>query len=193
MMEPLFFLNAEEFRGWLENNHHLDTELWVGFFNKKSGKSAEFNYPAAVETALCYGWIDGLTKSVNPDCFMVRFTKRKKRSHWSDINIRRVELLKEAGLMHPAGLAAFENRPASEDKFTPEKTASGLPDFMEEKIREVPRAWNYFLHSSDSYKRITVGWIMSAKQESTRMKRLTILTDSSLQGMKIPLLRQSKD
>lgn len=191
-MEPVFFLNVEEFRGWLENNHHLDSELWVGFYNKKSGKPVEFTYPAAVETALCYGWIDGLTRSLNEFCFMVRFTKRKKRSNWSDININRVEVLMEAGLMHPAGIAAFRNRPAAEKKFIPEKTISGLPDFMEEKIREVPQAWNYFLHSSDSYKRITIGWIMSAKQETTRMKRLSVLIDSSLQGIKIPLLRQNK-
>lgn len=193
-MEPMFFTGPEEFRGWLENYHDKAPELWIGFYKKIKGRPDMFDYPAAVEIALCYGWIDGFTKSVDPYSYKVRFTPRKPNSNWSMVNIKRVEKLKLAGLMHPAGLAAYERRkPEKTGNYSFERDAAKLTVEMETELKEDKNAWQYFSSRSTSYKQTCMHWIMSAKQETTRNKRLRILIESSAAGLKIPPLRSNSD
>ncbi len=189
-MEATFFLNSDEFRGWLENFHDKATELWVGFYKKQKGQIQGFDYPGSVETALCYGWIDGKTQSIDQYTYKIRFTPRKPQSIWSNINIKRVEKLTEAGLMHPAGLSAFEKRkPEKSGIYSFEQPLNSLPPDMESELRENRKAWTFFISSTSAYKKTSIYWIMSAKQESTRLKRLRVLLDCSSAGLKIPILR----
>ena len=189
-MEATFFLNSDEFRGWLENFHDKATELWVGFYKKQKGQIQGFDYPGSVETALCYGWIDGKTQSIDQYTYKIRFTPRKPQSIWSNINIKRVEKLTEAGLMHPAGLSAFEKRkPEKSGIYSFEQPLNSLSPDMESELRENRKAWTFFISSTIAYKKTSIYWIMSAKQESTRLKRLRVLLDCSSAGLKIPILR----
>lgn len=193
-MEPMFFTGPEEFRGWLENYHDKAVELWVGFYKKVKGKPNQFDYPGSVEIALCYGWIDGLTKSVDSYSYKVRFTPRKPNSNWSLINIKRVEELKLAGLMQAAGLAAYERRkPEKTGIYSFERNAAILTVELEAELKENKQAWQYFSSRSTSYKKTCLHWIMSAKQETTRNKRLRVLIQNSAAGLKIPLLRSNSD
>jgi len=188
----MFFTGPEEFRGWLEHYHSKAVELWVGFYKKVKGTPNRFEYPGAVEIALCYGWIDGLTKSVDQYSYKVRFTPRKPNSNWSLINIKRVEALKQAGLMQTAGLLAYERRkPEKSGIYSFEGKAAELTDEMEAEFKENDRAWRYFTSSSTSYKQTCLHWIMSAKQETTRNKRLRILIENAAAGLRIPLLRSN--
>jgi len=189
-MDVVFFTGSEEFIGWLENFHLQATELWLGFYKKRKGVTAGFDYKSAVETALCYGWIDGKTQSIDLLSYKVRFTPRKTNSNWSLINIKRVEELTSAGLMHPSGLKAFENRkPEKSGVYSFEREHSILTSEMEAELKENKPAWQYFTSRSPGYKKTCLHWIMSAKQEVTRTKRLRILIDSSASGLRIPLLR----
>jgi uncharacterized protein YdeI (YjbR/CyaY-like superfamily) len=104
-----FIKSPAEFRKWLEKNHDRASEIWVGFYKKTSGKDG-ISYEEAVDQALCFGWIDGLTKGVDEVSYKIRFTPRRKKSNWSAINIEKVKKLRRAGLMAPAGLEAFERR-----------------------------------------------------------------------------------
>lgn len=189
-METEFFATPEEYRGWLENYHDKASELWVGFYKKTKGRTPGFSYPEAVETALCYGWIDGKTQSIDQFTYKVRFTPRKPDSIWSLKNIHRVKELTEAGLMQPPGLAIFERRdPAKSLIYSFERETAALTPGMEAELKENRKAWMFFSGSSSSYKKTCIHWIISAKQEVTRQRRLRILIESSESGLKIPLLR----
>ncbi|MHC1775051.1 MAG: YdeI family protein [Lentimicrobium sp.] len=189
-MEATFFLSIDEFRGWLENFHDKATELWVGFYKKQKGQFHAFDYPGSVETALCYGWIDGKTQSIDQYTYKIRFTPRKPHSIWSNINIKRAEQLTGAGLMHPAGLSAFEKRKSEKSGiYSFEQPHNSLTPEMESELKENRKAWTYFNSSSISYKKTSIYWVMTAKQESTRLKRFKVLLDCSAAGLKIPLLR----
>lgn len=189
-MEATFFLSIEEFRGWLENYHDKAKELWVGFYKKVKGQTRNFDYPGSVETALCYGWIDGKAQSIDQISYKVRFTPRKVNSIWSLININRVEKLKEEGLMHPAGLSAFEKlKPEKSGIYSFEQPPASIPLDMESELKENQKAWLFFNSRSDSYKKTSIYWIVSAKQEVTRHKRLKVLIECSASGLRIPLLR----
>lgn len=191
-MEIEFFTGPEEFRGWLENYHNKATELWIGFIKKAKWPVTSLGYPEAVEVALCYGWIDGKVQSIDQSTYKVRFTPRKPASGWSLINIKRVEKLTDAGLMQSAGLAAFGRRkPEKSGIYSFEQEAGALPPEIETGLKENPPAWLFFSGSSFSYKKNCIHWIMNAKQETTRTKRLNILIESSAAGLKIPLLRSN--
>jgi uncharacterized protein YdeI (YjbR/CyaY-like superfamily) len=108
---PVYFASGQEMRDWLEANHAIAEELWVGLYKKGSGKRG-VTYREAVDQGLCFGWIDGLTKRVDDASYMIRFTPRRPRSNWSETNVARVEELRAQGLVHEAGLRAFERRRA---------------------------------------------------------------------------------
>lgn len=120
MAYPQYFVSSADFRAWLEINHASGRELLVGFHKKSSGK-ASVTYRDALDEALCFGWIDGVRKSVNTQAYCIRFTPRKLKSQWSAVNIRRVRELSAAGRMHSSGLKAFEGAEQQKRKYSYEQ------------------------------------------------------------------------
>jgi uncharacterized protein YdeI (YjbR/CyaY-like superfamily) len=191
MKKPTFFATPAEFRSGLERHHDQETELWVGFYKKGSGKPS-ITWPESVDEALCFGWIDGIRKKIDEESYTNRFTPRNPRSNWSAINIKRVKELTAAGRMHPAGLAAFAQR--AEDRaglysYENRKTARLHAD-QERRFRANDRAWAFFSAQPPGYRQTAIWWVVSAKREETRLKRLATLIDDSAHGRRIgPLTR----
>ena len=181
-MEARFFKTPEAFRKWLERNHDKKSELWVGFYKKASGKGGMV-YKESVDVALCFGWIDGKVQRIDEDCYRQRFTPRKKGSGWSQVNIKKVEELKKQGLMHPAGLKAFDQRePANyffeknDPRFTPEQ---------EKKFRANQKAWEFFQAQPPGYKRHATWWVVGFKRQETRDSHLDQLIEDSAAGCRV--------
>ncbi|MFZ1806784.1 MAG: YdeI/OmpD-associated family protein [Cyclobacteriaceae bacterium] len=191
-MKPKFFPKPVNFRIWLEKNHTRKTELLVGFYKKDSGKPS-ITWPESVDEALCFGWIDGLRKSLNDESYTIRFTPRKEKSHWSAVNLKRFAELRKSGLIQPSGLRAFErveSRNSKQASFEQEKVT--LDKKFETKIKSNKKAWAYFQQLAPSYKKASIWWVISAKKEETQWKRLNILIKSSEAQEKIPQLQISK-
>ena len=186
-MAPTFFADQEDFRAWLEENHATETELSVGFYKKGSGRPS-MTWSQAVDQALCFGWIDGRVNSIDAESYMHRFTPRKRGSNWSKVNIAKVAKLTEAGLMRPAGLAAFEARTEARSgiyAFEQDEPAELPPDY-EERLRADAAAWEYWQASAPSYRRTATHWVTRAKRPETRERRLTQLIESSAAGRNAP-------
>ena len=149
-MKPLFFATATEFRAWLEEHHGDTPELWVGFYKKSTGKPS-ITWPEAVDQALCFGWIDGLSKGIDDISYSIRFTPRKPRSTWSLVNIRRVEELSQMGLMRSAGLKAYEalDKERSGIYAYEQKEAAELDEAYSERFRSNKKAWDFFQAQAD--------------------------------------------
>lgn len=187
-VKPRFFRTAAEFRTWLEKNHDRATELYVGLYKKGSGKSG-ITYAEAVEEALCFGWIDGVMHRIDDERHMQRFTPRKPKSYWSAVNTAKANALIAAGRMAPPGLAAFERRDAEKTKrYSFEAENATLDKELERKFKANRRAWEYYSARPPGYRRTTSFWVMSAKQQATRERRLATLIECSAAGKPIPLL-----
>lgn len=172
LLKPTFFLDQNEFRMWLEKNHKKETELIVGFYKKDSGKF-NMSWSQSVDQALCFGWIDGVRRSINNESYSIRFTPRRLTSAWSNVNIKKVEELTKLGLMSPAGLEIFKKRKEEKAGISSyESEAKQLHEEFENKFKENKTAWEYFSHQAPSYKRTIIHWILMAKQEKTRLARL---------------------
>jgi uncharacterized protein YdeI (YjbR/CyaY-like superfamily) len=188
-MEPTFFATPDEFRAWLEEHHATETELLVGFHKKGSGRPS-ITWPESVDQALCFGWIDGVRRRIDDASYSIRFTPRKQRSTWSAINVKRVAELAEQGLMHPAGLAAFERR--SDDRAAiysyERRKAATLEPAMEKRFKQDERAWAWFEAQPPSYRRTAAHWVISAKKPETRERRLERLIADSGAGRTVPPL-----
>lgn len=181
-MTPIFFSKQADFRKWLQKNHQEETELLVGFYKVGSGKPS-MTWSQSVDEALCFGWIDGVRKSIDEDSYQIRFTKRNATSIWSAINIKKIEELTKRGLMQPAGLASFEKRTESKSKiYSYEKDEAELSQGFEKQFKANKKAWDYFQALAPSYRKISMHWVMSAKQEATRIKRLHQLIVESAAG-----------
>jgi uncharacterized protein YdeI (YjbR/CyaY-like superfamily) len=177
------FPDAAAFRTWLER-HHADTPfLFVGSYRKSAGKRA-MTYPEAVEEALCFGWIDGITYRVDEELYAVRYSPRRKGSNWSATNIARVGQLTAAGRMHPAGLKVFEERDRRRDlpHMHDHPLRQQLPAEMEARLRANPAAWAHWQGLRPTYRGAAAFWIQSAKQEATRERRLTSLIEEGAAG-----------
>jgi len=189
-MEPTFFPTPADFRRWLAKHHATATELLVGFYKVGSGK-ASITWPASVDQALCFGWIDGLRKRIDDESYTIRFTPRKPTSTWSAVNIQRVEELSQLGLMTPAGLKAFEARKANRSGiYSYEQRTAELPPEYEKGLKANRAAWTFFQAQPASYRKAAMWWIVSAKQEATRLKRLAQLIDLSAHSQLIPQFRR---
>jgi uncharacterized protein YdeI (YjbR/CyaY-like superfamily) len=175
---PTFFPTPDEFRAWLEKHHAMFDELWVGFYKRDSGKPS-ITPPESVDCALCFGWIDGVRKSLGESSYMIRFTPRKSTSTWSAINIRRVEAMTRDGLMHAAGLAAFAKRSDKKSAIYAyeQRHTAQLDAKFEKQFRANKRAWNFFQSMPPWYRRTATYWVISAKREETKQKRLATLID----------------
>ena len=190
-MRPHYFASPAEWRAWLARNHATRDEIWVGFHKKATGKPS-LTWPEAVDQALCYGWIDGVRKSVDAGRYTNRFTPRRPGSNWSAVNIKRVAELKKRGLMRAAGLRAFEARdPARTYSYEQRRTATLSPAYQK-LFRAKPRAWEFFKAQAPWYRRTLSWWVISAKQETTRLRRLRILIARSAEGRGIPPLIPKK-
>ena len=183
--KPKFFASQAAFRKWLEGNHATKTELWVGFWKKGSGK-AGMTYEQAVDEALCHGWIDGLVKSHDERSYRQRFTPRKATSIWSAINIAKVERLKAAGLMARPGLEAYAKRdPGRTGVYSFENRDVKFSAEVERVFRASRKAWAFFGKQPPGYRRLMTFWVMSAKREETRKRRLEQLIERSAAGERI--------
>jgi len=192
-MKPKFFSQPIHFRKWLEKNHESKKELLVGFYKKDSGK-VSITWPESVDEALCFGWIDGIRKSLNEESYTIRFTPRKEKSHWSAVNIKRFSELKKSGLIHASGQHAFEKMEIKNSKKASfEQGTVALPKKFETKIKANKKAWTYFQKLAPSYKKSSIWWVISAKKEETQWKRLDILIKSSETHERIPHLQISKE
>ena len=181
-MKPKFFKSQADFRKWLEKNHAKQTELFIGFYKKNSGKPS-VTYPEALDEALCFGWIDGVRRRIDEDSYLQRFTPRRPSSIWSNVNVRHVERLTKLGRMAPAGLTAYQQRnPKRTGIYSFENRPRELAPAYEKKFRANKKAWQFFEQQPPSLKRTCIFWIMSAKQEETRLRRLDSLIESSAKG-----------
>jgi uncharacterized protein YdeI (YjbR/CyaY-like superfamily) len=191
--DPLFFAKSSEFRAWLEKNHDKASEIWVGFHKKDSGKPS-ITWPEAVDQALCFGWIDSVRRSVNDTSYANRFTRRKARSTWSAINIRRAKELISLGHMQPAGLKAFEQRTDERSAIYSyeQRQSAKLSGPFEKQFRANKKAWEFFQAQAPWYQRVATFWVVSAKKEETRLKRLVNLIKDSENQLTIPPLTRPK-
>lgn len=179
---PTFFETSAAFRKWLKKNHKKENELLVGFYKVNSGKPS-ITWPQSVDEALCFGWIDGVRKSIDENSYCIRFTPRKSTSIWSNINIKKIEDLISKGLMEPAGIAIYEKRSEHTSRiYSYEKKAIKLSVEFEKAFKANKKAWTFFQSLAPSYRKPATNWVMSAKQETTRVKRLTELIADSEAG-----------
>lgn len=191
MDDVLYFATADEFRRWLEENHERETEAWLGFYKKGAAKSGISN-KEAVDEALCFGWIDGIRKKVDDDRYKNRYTPRRPRSNWSAVNIKRMNELIAEGRVHPAGLKAFgDGKAGPTNQYSFEQEGVSLGDEFESQFKANPTAWEFFQSQPPSYRRTATWWVVSAKREETRHRRLATLIDDSANGLRIASLRRS--
>lgn len=189
MTEVVFFNSQDEFNDWLEK-HPETNEIWLGYFKKSTGR-ATLTWSESVDVALCFGWVDGIRKTIDEESYKIRFTPRKITSVWSAVNVKKVKELISIGKMRPEGLHLFNNRTDIEGYSSAQRNVLLVKEY-EEEIKSNKIAWLFFINLAPSYKRESIWWVMSAKKEETRLKRLGILVDSSEVGQKIPILQKKK-
>jgi uncharacterized protein YdeI (YjbR/CyaY-like superfamily) len=187
--EPIFFATPSELRAWLQEHHATAREQWIGFYKKGSGRPS-ITWPESVDEALCFGWIDGLRKSIDDASYMIRFTPRKPDSNWSAVNMGRVAELTAQGRMQPAGLAAYARRrdETSAVYSYEQRDEAALDEAEEQQMRANPAAWQFFQTQPRSYRQAAIRWVISAKKTETRQSRLARLIDDSSQGRTVPPL-----
>jgi uncharacterized protein YdeI (YjbR/CyaY-like superfamily) len=192
-MKVQFFRSPPALQKWFAKHHASSQELWVGYFKVGSGK-ASITWPESVDEALCVGWIDGIRKSVDAFTYAIRFTPRKRTSVWSAVNTRRAQALIEEGRMQPAGLRAFEARKENRSGiYSYEQRTPELPDPYGKLLRKNKAAWDYFHAQAPWYRKTICWWVVSAKKEETRLKRLGELIEYSANGRTIPQLTRVKN
>lgn len=187
--EPTFFATPAEVRAWLQRNHKTSDELVVGFYKKASGIPS-VTWPEAVDEALCLGWIDGVRRSIDETRYSNRFTPRRPRSNWSAINVKRVKELIELGRMTPAGLAAFEARNRTAIYSYEQRKSAALDVVQLKAFRRNAKAWAFFQKQAPWYRQAATHWVISAKREETRSKRLATLIQDSAAGRHVGPLRR---
>jgi|ERR1700722_15058158 uncharacterized protein YdeI (YjbR/CyaY-like superfamily) len=182
-METVFAKDRAEWRRWLQRNFERSEEIWLGFYKKASGKQT-VSYDHAVEEALCFGWVDGMKKKLDEECYAFRFTPRKPKSAWSRSNLQRVERLLAEGKMTPPGLKVYN----SGDRREVPPMPTELPKALEDKFRKQCEAWANYEKFPPGYRRVTAGWVAGAKKEETRIKRLQKLMEHSARNERIEFM-----
>ena len=182
---PTFFPTEADFRRWLAANHNREAQLLVGFWKKGSGK-ASIDWPQARDQALCFGWIDGVRKSLGDESYTIRFTPRRKGSIWSKVNVERFAALAAAGQMTAAGTRAYEENKARSGLYAYERPLAELTPEEDAQFRSNGAAWSDWEKRPPGYRKVVLHWVTSAKRPETRAKRLGVLIASSAKGEKIP-------
>jgi uncharacterized protein YdeI (YjbR/CyaY-like superfamily) len=186
--KPTFFATPSDFRNWLSDNHDRVTELLVGYYKVGSGKPG-MTWSESVDQAICYGWIDGVRQSIDKESYFIRFTPRKSKSTWSAVNLKKVEALSAKGLMMPPGLAVFNLRKENiSNIYSYEIEEVPLSDNYLTIFKTHKDAWSVFQSLPQSYQKTAIHWVMEAKQELTREKRLNELIRESASGQRIKRL-----
>lgn len=184
-MTPKFFPTQNDFRQWLEENHATESEIIVGYYNAKSGKGG-MTWSESVDEALCFGWIDGVRRKVDEESYSNRFTPRRANSNWSAVNIEKVRVLTEKGLMKPAGIAAFAKRKEEKSAiYAYENELKQFSEAFEKRFRANESAWNFFETQANWYKKQMINWVMTAKQEKTRESRFEKLLAASAKCIRL--------
>ncbi len=195
-MDAIYFESAADFRDWLIENHNKAADQWVGFY-KVGAEKTGITYKQAVDEALCFGWIDSARKSIDDARHTIRFTPRKSSSVWSEYNVGRVEELTKQGRMQPAGRKAFEARKAEKTGIYSHEQKEIPPELSAEETRAFQQhadAWAFFQKQAPSYQRAAVWWVISAKQDVTRAKRMAKLIEDSASGQRLAhLVYRKKD
>ena len=187
-----FFENASAFRKWLEANGEKETELLVGYHKVSTGKPS-MTWSESVDQALCFGWIDGVRRSVDKESYCIRFTPRKPNSNWSAVNIKKVEELIASGQMTPTGLKLFGLRKESKSEvYSYENRTETFPPEIEVRFRQNEKAWEFFTNQAPSYRKTVIYWIVSSKQEATFEKRFNLLIAECESGKRLDLFTSKK-
>ena len=186
---PVYYASPAQWRAWLEAHHASEREHWVGFHKRGTGRPS-MTWAESVDQALCFGWIDGIRKRVDDERYTIRFTPRTPSSRWSRVNVARVAELSDAGLMGPAGLAAFAARTAEGTYSYEQRDAAAFDSGRERRFRADAVAWAWFQAQPPGYRRTATHWVMSAKREETRDRRLATLIEDSAAGRRIGPLRR---
>ncbi len=180
-----FFDTPEEFAAWLALHHDTETSLWMGL-KRKHVADRGLTWEQAVPEALCWGWIDSVAQRIDGDTRRQRWTPRKKTSHWSRINLDLVEQLRAEGRMQPSGLAIWEQRRRDEAPYSHEGPEAGLPDPYAARLAASPAAAAFWEASTATYRKVCTVWVTSAKQTSTRDRRMTQLVECCAAGELVP-------
>lgn len=189
-MKIKFFKTPSDFRKWLEKNHLKEKELLVGFYKAGTGKKS-ITWPESVDQALCFGWIDSVRKSIDHESYSIRFTPRKVNSIWSNVNLKKMKELEAKDLIFPAGYEIYKRRkgifsePNGSGAYNYENPVMSLSPEFEKIFKKNKKAWNWFKKTAPSYRKTAEYWVMQAKQERTRLKRLNELIDDSSNERKI--------
>lgn len=188
IMNAVHFASPGEFRAWLEKHGGTASELILGFWRKDSGRGG-LTYSEALDTVLCFGWIDGVRSTVDNLSYTIRFTPRKTRSYWSTVNLKRAEALIRLKQMAPSGLAAYEARdPTNKRKASFEQKSVVLPPTLEKRLRSHAQAWAFFAQQPPYYRKVATWWVISAKREETQFRRLDLLIADSAAGRRLAML-----
>jgi uncharacterized protein YdeI (YjbR/CyaY-like superfamily) len=185
VQQPTYFATQADFRRWLKTNHTTAPELLVGFWKKGTGKPS-IDWPQARDQALCFGWIDGVRKSLGEEAYTIRFTPRRKGSIWSKVNVERFDALKAAGLMTAAGERAYEENKGKSGRYAYERELAALSEEQEALFRKNKAGWADWEERPPGYRKTVLHWVTSAKRPETRAKRLAVLIECSTKGEKIP-------
>ncbi|RFS14539.1 YdeI family protein [Emticicia sp. C21] len=184
-MKPTFFPHQSDFRKWLAENHEKEKELIVGFYRVDSGKPS-ITWSQSVDEALCFGWIDGIRRSVDHESYCIRFTPRRPTSIWSTVNINKMEEMIPKGLVQKAGLLAYEKRKDHKSNiYTYEKEEAEFSPIIQATFKTNIQAWDFFQKQPPYYRKLMTGWIVTAKQEATRLSRLEKLIKASEEGKRL--------
>ena len=188
---PRFFATPDGFRAWLEKHHARESELLVGFWKKASGKPS-MTWEESVAEALCFGWIDGVRRTIDDEAYTIRFTPRRTKSIWSAKNLKTMRTLIDAGRVAPAGLAIYEVRDeAKTNRYSFERENVAFDEEQERAFRRNRKAWDFFQSQPPSYRKPATHWVISAKKPETRVKRLAQLIVDSAAGQRIAQLRRT--
>jgi len=185
-MEPVFFKTPADFRKWLEENHQKQPEVLVGFYKTGTGKQS-ITWPQSVDEALCFGWIDGVRRSLGEESYTIRFTPRRAGSIWSAVNINKIEVLLAQGLVKPEGIAAYQKRTEAKSRIYAfeQKEDAVLPKELEDIFKANLAAWEFFIKQAPSYRKRVIHNVISAKQEKTKFARFEKLIDASTNKIRL--------